>query len=177
LDDWIYCTLYIHTVRDYRQLQHYRYSTHFQLTVAQALGFSVFTCRILATDLSQSHCNFNSHMKSSWDSLIPFLPFLQLAIPKTRLDYPRLLFYTPLYSVFSAYTTFVLPSYNHFPRTPRKTPSSIVKNSCLLVRYLAIDVLLFRAFASAGMSLSTRCLAMDTHVTKFLGNRWKDRRF
>jgi hypothetical protein len=29
LDDWIYCTLYVHTVRSYRQLQRYRYSTHF----------------------------------------------------------------------------------------------------------------------------------------------------
>jgi hypothetical protein len=41
-------------------------------------------------------------------------------------------------------TTTVLPntSYNHFARTTRKTPSSIVKNACLLVRYLAVDVLL-----------------------------------
>jgi hypothetical protein len=35
----------------------YRSSLH-------TLGFSVLTSRILATDLSQSHCNFKSHMKS-----------------------------------------------------------------------------------------------------------------
>jgi hypothetical protein len=71
----------------------------FQFTVPHAQGFSVFTSRILATDLSQSHCNFKSHMKSSLHSLIPFLQFplshLRLPIPKTRLEYSGLLFYTP----------------------------------------------------------------------------------
>jgi hypothetical protein len=33
----------------------------FQFTVAYALGFSVIASRILATDLSQSHCNFVTH--------------------------------------------------------------------------------------------------------------------
>jgi hypothetical protein len=37
-----------------------------QFTVVHALGFSVFTSRILATDLSQSYCNFKSHMKTFW---------------------------------------------------------------------------------------------------------------
>jgi hypothetical protein len=37
------------------------------------LGFSAFSSRILATDLSQSQCNFKSHMKSSFHSLSPFL--------------------------------------------------------------------------------------------------------
>jgi hypothetical protein len=50
-DDWIYCTLYIHTTRDYRQLQRYRYSTHFQFTVTHALGSSVLISRILETVL------------------------------------------------------------------------------------------------------------------------------
>jgi hypothetical protein len=36
----------------------------------------LFTSRILATDLSQSHCHFKSHMKCSWHSLIPFWSFL-----------------------------------------------------------------------------------------------------
>jgi hypothetical protein len=31
LDNWIYCTSYIYTVRDYRQLQRYRWSTHFRV--------------------------------------------------------------------------------------------------------------------------------------------------
>jgi hypothetical protein len=71
----------------------------FQFTVAHALGFSFFTSRILETDLSQCHYHFKSHVKSSCHSLIPFLPFLlrhlRLPIPKTRLEYSRLLFYTP----------------------------------------------------------------------------------
>jgi hypothetical protein len=120
--DLIYCTLYIHAVRDYRQYSDIAVLHTFQFTVAQALGFSVFTSRILATDLSQSHCNFNSHMKSSWYSLIPFLPFLQLPIPKTRLDYFRLLLYTPS-------RLLTVPSYNSSARILRKTSSSIVKNS------------------------------------------------
>jgi hypothetical protein len=47
-----------------------------QFTVTHALGFSVFTSRVLATDLKQSHCHFKSNVKSSLHSLIPFLPFL-----------------------------------------------------------------------------------------------------
>jgi hypothetical protein len=45
-----------------------------QFTVTHVLGFQVFTSRILATDLSQSHCHFKSHLKSSFDGLISFLP-------------------------------------------------------------------------------------------------------
>jgi hypothetical protein len=47
----------------------------FQFIVPHALGFSVFISRILATDLSQSHSNFNSHVTSFSHSLIPFLSF------------------------------------------------------------------------------------------------------
>jgi hypothetical protein len=49
LDAWIYYALYIHNL-GLKAIEHYRYSTHFQFTVTQALGFSVFTSRILATD-------------------------------------------------------------------------------------------------------------------------------
>jgi hypothetical protein len=78
-----------------------------QFTVAHALGFSVFTSRILATDLSQSHCHFISHMKSSCHSSIPSLP-LFCSCQLRRLD-------SPLSSI--------LPntSYNHFQRTTQKT--------------------------------------------------------
>jgi hypothetical protein len=106
------------------------------------------------THFSHHHHNllpFTSlHLKSSWRRLIPFLPFLQLPVP--RIDSTRLLFYTPCYS---ASTTPVLPntSYNHFAWTPRKTP-------CLQHRCLAVDVLFFHAFASMGMCLATPCLAM-----------------
>jgi hypothetical protein len=49
------------------------YSTHSQFTGAYALGFSVFTSRILATDWSWSHCKFESHMKSSLHCLFLFM--------------------------------------------------------------------------------------------------------
>jgi hypothetical protein len=55
-------------------IQRYRYSTHF--TVQRCIRtrvLSVFTSRIMATDLSQSHCNFKSHVKSSYHNLIHFL--------------------------------------------------------------------------------------------------------
>jgi hypothetical protein len=37
-------------------------------------------------------------------------------------------------------------------------------HACSPYRCVAISVLIFRAFASAGMCLATRCLAMDIHV-------------
>jgi hypothetical protein len=107
-------------------------------------------------------------VKSSWHSLIPFLLFLlnhlRLLSPELEPVPFRLLFRTACYS---ASTSPVLPntSYNHFARTPRKTPFSVVQNACLLVRYLAMDVLLFLGAYVAGMSLPPRCLAMGIHVT------------
>jgi hypothetical protein len=84
----------------------YRYSTHiFQFTLSHALEFSqsVFASRILATDLSQSHCNFKLHVKSSCHSLISFLPFLlsHLGLSSLELDtvFFRLLFCTPALSL------------------------------------------------------------------------------
>jgi hypothetical protein len=133
LDDWIYCTLYIQTIQDYMQYGAIAILHTIQFSVTHALGFSTFTGRILATDLSQSHCNFNSHVKSPWHGLNPILPLLQLPIRKTaRLDSTTL-----LYSFASS-----MLFYNPSARTPRITPSSIVKNACLLVRYLAMNVLL-----------------------------------
>jgi hypothetical protein len=63
LDDWIYWTLYIHTTQDYRQYSAIADLHTLQFTVIHALGFSVFTSRILATDY-QSYCNFKSYVKS-----------------------------------------------------------------------------------------------------------------
>jgi hypothetical protein len=41
LDDWIYCTLYIHTTRDYRQYSAMADLHTFQFTVPQALQSSL----------------------------------------------------------------------------------------------------------------------------------------
>jgi hypothetical protein len=60
----------------------------FEFTVTHALGFSVFTSRILATDWSQSHSNFKSHMKFPLHSLRHFFPFLlnHRLLPSLELD-------------------------------------------------------------------------------------------
>jgi hypothetical protein len=73
---WIYCILYVHTLRGCMKYSAIAILHTFQLTVTHALGLSVFTSRTLATDLSQSRCHIYSHIKSSWHNLIPFLPFL-----------------------------------------------------------------------------------------------------
>jgi hypothetical protein len=39
----------------------------------------------------------------------------------------------------------------------------IVKEACLLIRYLAIDALLLRALAQAGMCLPSSCLATSQY--------------
>jgi hypothetical protein len=118
------------------------------------LGFSVFTSRLLAMGLSQSHWHFKSHVMSSLHCLIPLLP-LFCSCQFQRLDYCSLLFKRPL------------SLYNPSARTPWKTLSSVVKDACLQLRCLAIDVLLFCVFASVGMCLPSRCLAMGIHVTVY----------
>jgi hypothetical protein len=147
-----------------------------QFTVTHALGFSVFTS-ILATDLYQSYCHFKSHMKSSWHSLIPFLPFpagvssegltqfnssapeftsWQAGVPKINsslLDYCSIL----LYAAEHFFITTL-----HGPHA--ENTASIVKKEYLLIRCLEMDVLLLRTCASAGMCLPSRCLAMGIHV-------------
>jgi hypothetical protein len=82
-----FIALYTSTARNYRQYSPVDILHTFQFTVTHTLGFSVFTSRILVTDLSQSHCHFKSHMESSSQSLVPILAIiLQLPIPKTRLN-------------------------------------------------------------------------------------------
>jgi hypothetical protein len=116
LDDRIYCTVYIHTVRDYRQYSAIATLHTLQFTVTQEQGFSVFTSPIVAMDLPQSHCNFKSHVKSSCHRLIPFSRLLNhLGLPTPELD--------PIV-ILAAWE----PRYIASGRTPLKTPSSIFKN-------------------------------------------------
>jgi hypothetical protein len=136
---WFIDTVYINTVRHYRKYSAIAILHSVQFTVTYALGFSVFTS-ILATDLSQSYCHFHSHVKSSRHRLISFLPFLQLPIPKSRLDCTRLMFYIP-----SRLLTVIF--YNPSARTTQKT-FCIVKEAGLLLRCLSVDVQLSHAYAS-----------------------------
>jgi hypothetical protein len=128
----------------------------------------VFTIRFLATDLSKSQCNFNSHIHSSSHNIIYFLliPLNQLGLPYQKLD---TIFRTTVLYCYSASTSPVLPntSYNHFARTPRKAPFSVVKNTCLPARYLAMDVLLLLSACAAGMCFPCSCLAMGILVTLY----------
>jgi hypothetical protein len=57
LDDWIYWHM-IHSTRDYRQYSAIANLHTLHFTVMHALGFSIFTSRIPATGLWQSHCHF-----------------------------------------------------------------------------------------------------------------------
>jgi hypothetical protein len=122
LDDWIYCTLHIHTVRDYMQYSAIAILHTFQFTVTHELGFTIFNTRNLATDLSQSHCHFNSHMKSSWHRLIPFLPFL---LNHHRLPSPELDLILNYCSILSDTTVLysplllTVPFYNSWAQTRR----------------------------------------------------------
>jgi hypothetical protein len=82
-----------------------------------------------------------------------------------RLDTPLELFWLPTelnWTELLRCTSVLLPvpSYNSSVRTRRETPSSVVKNVCLLVRYLATDVLLLLR-----MCLPGRCLAMGMCAT------------
>jgi hypothetical protein len=79
---WIYWQL-LNTTRNYSNYSNYSALADLhtlQFTGAHALGSSVFTSRILATDLSQSYCNFKSHMKSSFHSLISSLHFFSITL-------------------------------------------------------------------------------------------------
>jgi hypothetical protein len=58
--------------------------------------------------------------------------------------------------------------------TPRLGPSrklsrSTVEKACLRIRYLAMDIILLCAYASAGMCLASLCLAMELYVTVYTG--------
>jgi hypothetical protein len=132
-----------------------------QFTVLHALGFSVFSSRILATDLSQSQCNFKSHLMSSFHSLIPLLPLFCSCLFR-RLDCIQFLCYKayipagwPPETRLSTlnYCSLLLgpvlcPIYNPLGTDHTENTASIVKEACLLVRCLLINVLLLQAYAS-----------------------------
>jgi hypothetical protein len=132
----------------------------FQPTVAHALGYSVLTSRILAMDLSQSHCNFKSHVKSSCHSLIPSLPLLHLLrLPPPELD--PILSTTVLYSIVLCPIFWLCPliSPGHGPHgkhcfllSRMRVYWSVTKQWCPIIEHVCF----------AGMCLSTCCLAIFT---------------
>jgi hypothetical protein len=157
LDDWIY-RHFINITRNYRQYSAVAILRAFQFTFPCALGFSVLTTRILATDLSQSSCNFKSRMKSSSHCLIPFLPFLlnHLRLPSPELDLIpfRLLSYIPCYSVSTTL---------HGPHGKRRLLLSRMRVYWSVSQHWT-SYFFFREFASAEMCLPTRCLPVGIYV-------------
>jgi hypothetical protein len=106
-------------------------------------------------------------MKSSCNSLIPFLPFLlnRLKLPYSELhpflDNNSLNFWQQTTDSKFHSMCGTLP-YNHFARTTQKTHPLLLR--CLLIRCLAMDVVLLRALTPAGMCLQSRCLEMSLCV-------------
>jgi hypothetical protein len=143
-----------------------------QFIVAHTMGFSVFTTRIQATDLSQFHCNFRSHLKSSLHSLIPSLPFLSITLDCHLQNSTQFLTTINSNQLFFSYTLSVSDSNQPLPwnfplYSLEADPTEnivfycpILFEACLLIRCLAVDVLLLRALVPAGMCLPSRCLAM-----------------
>jgi hypothetical protein len=68
-----FCTLYIH-ISGLPAIQRYRYSTHFQSTVAHALGFSVFTSLSWQRIYHSLTVTSNYTLCLFFQNIIPFLP-------------------------------------------------------------------------------------------------------
>jgi hypothetical protein len=93
----------------------------------------------------------------------------QKAISRTRLSsWQFIQMHSPSTEVFELLTT-----KSNFPLCPFVTPRhgsrrkyslSIVEKACLLIGYLAMDVLLLGALKPAGMGLPSRCLGMGLYV-------------
>jgi hypothetical protein len=85
LDDGIYWH-FMHSTRDTGNCSAIAVLHTFQFTFTLTLGFSVFTSYILATDLSQTQCNFKSDLKTC-HSLISSFPSLlnHLRLPSPKL--------------------------------------------------------------------------------------------
>jgi hypothetical protein len=126
-----------HSARDYSKYNATDDLHALQFTVKHALGFSLFTSRILATDLSQSHFNFKSHMKYSCQSLISFFSI--------NFDCH---FQNPTHFLITSSNDLLYPFITLRQGPLRKHSLSIVEKACLLIRCLGMDILLLRAYAS-----------------------------
>jgi hypothetical protein len=117
LNDWICYTLYIHTVRDYRQYSVIVILHTLQFTVTHSLRYSAFISRILATDLSQSHWHFKSLLKFSCHNITNFL-LLFCDCKFRRLDSITLNYCSQLLLLLKS---LCLSFCNFSVQTPRKT--------------------------------------------------------
>jgi hypothetical protein len=158
LDDWIYWHL-IHTTRDYRQYSAIAILHTLQFTVTHALGFSVFTSHILATDLSLSlQLTYDVYLAQSNSFLA-----ISCSCQFRRLDRTlfRLLFCTPKACVLPVsesellydWVPYIDAAWSHGKRVSR-------------VRMRGADHrLATEVFVLAGMRLPSRCLAIWNYFT------------
>jgi hypothetical protein len=171
IEYWIYWHL-IYTTRNYRQYNAIADLDTLQFTIAHTLNFSVFTSRILATDLPQSHCNFTYEVffapPNSFLAISPQSP--STVISRTRPNSWQLTqvnsFSTELSQLLRTNCSFGTSRYIASWRTPRKTSSSM---SRVIIGVFINPLpnsrrLLLRALAPAGMCLTCRCLAMGLYV-------------
>jgi hypothetical protein len=131
-------------------IQCYCYSTHFPVhrcTCTRILSLHLIVTWQLTY---QSHWYFKSHVKSSCHSLTHFLP-LFCSCQFWRLDYSLNDFLCPCITPWQG---------------PHVKHSLYVKEACVLVLYLAVDVLLMHVCV-ARMCLPSRCLAVGIHTTIF----------
>jgi hypothetical protein len=139
-----------------------------QFTVTHALGFSVFTSRILATDLSQSHCHFKSHMKSSFHSLIPF-HYSATANSEDSTEFnssaPKLTSWQAGISKLDSVLHNCILLYNNFARTTQKTQLFYCWEEVFTAplhsngSYSIVTCV----FVAAGMCLPSRCVAINIY--------------
>jgi hypothetical protein len=167
-----------------------------QFTVTHALVFSIFTSRIQATDLWQSHYHCSTHKRLlftaglstlNWTLFVPpSSANCQLWNPQSNslLQLPtvfavlntRLTTHVELRNWLNSNSRCLRSSLYSLGALPEHTASSVAAwwftaaKICLPHRYLATlaarttentVLLLLRAFASAGMCLASRCLAMN----------------
>jgi hypothetical protein len=147
-------TLYIHTTRDYRQYSTIAILHTFQFTVTHAPEFSVFTSRIMATDLYLTVTSNHTRCLFFTAFLAIILQLLILQIRLFTLDHCSLL--------LLLLKRLSLSLYDPSARTPRKTSlyfsggvftSQLPSNWCPIVAWVA------------GMCLPSRCLAVVIHFT------------
>jgi hypothetical protein len=150
-------------------IQRYRCSTHITIHRSTRTRVLIFTSRFLATDLSQSHCNFKSHMKSSCYSLIHFLPLFSTQFNSSA---PKVISWQARVSKLDSSLHSAAPSRRLCPFiTPRH--GSHRKHSLYCYGGVFTGTLPGNGRPSvacvrfAGMCLLSRCLAMGIHVTAF----------
>jgi hypothetical protein len=174
LDDWIYCTLYIHN-SGLQVVQRYCLFTHFTVhryTRTRILSSLVVSWQWIYNSLLLSlEITHEVFFEQSNSCLVVSSQSPSTAIsgtpPNSRQQLTQM---NPSSTELSQLLTtnshdLSFSRYNPRHGPAENTASSLLRRLYLLIRCLAMDVLLLRAFSSAGMCLPSRCLTMGIHVT------------